>query len=144
MEDNREGHELSLFQQIQQMSVAEKLDLAHKAPKEARSILMRDSNKMVQLAVISSPKITDSEVVMIANNRQVNEEVLRTIAKNREWMKKYQIKLALTTNPKTPLAISLKQIPFLVQRDIASLARSKSIPRPVAQAAQRRLREHNK
>ncbi|HPE44229.1 MAG TPA: hypothetical protein PK380_00005, partial [Deltaproteobacteria bacterium] len=59
------------------MSVSEKLDLARKAPKEARSILIRDSNKLVQLAVVSSPKITESEILAIASSRQVNDDVLK-------------------------------------------------------------------
>ncbi|MCK7488830.1 MAG: hypothetical protein MZU79_00205 [Anaerotruncus sp.] len=57
----------SLFQKIQTMSVSEKLDLARKASKEARSILIRDSNKLVQLAVVNSPKITESEILAISH-----------------------------------------------------------------------------
>ncbi len=131
----------SLFQKIQSMSVSEKLDLARKAGKEARSILMRDTNKQVQLAVISSPKITEGEVLMIAGNRQINDEVIRHIATNREWMRNYQIKLALVTNPKTPLTIALRQISFLGQRDLAQLARSRAVPRPIVVSAQQRLKE---
>ena len=141
MQNNGDNATKSLFQSIQSMSVSEKLDLARKANKEARSILMRDTNKLVQLAVISSPKVTESEVLLIASNRQINDEVLRHIANNREWMKNYQLKLALVSNPKTPLPIALRQVPFLKQRDLALLAKSRAIPRPIAIVAQQRLKE---
>ncbi len=131
----------SLFQKIQTMSVSEKLDLARKASKEARSILIRDSNKLVQLAVVNSPKITESEILAIATNRQVNDDVLKEIAMNKEWLRNYQVRLALVNNPKTPLSIAMAQVTYLNQRDLALLAKSKGVPRPIVIAAQGRLKE---
>ena len=141
MQNNGADTTKSLFQSIQSMSVSEKLDLARKANKEARSILMRDSNKLVQLAVISSPKVTDGEVLLIASNRKINDEVLRHIANNREWMKNYQIKLALVNNPKTPLPIALREVSYLKQRDLVLIAKSRAISRPIANVAQQKLKE---
>ena len=131
----------SLFQKIQSMTVAEKIDLARNAPKEARTLLLRDSNKLVQIAVITSPKITESEIIAIANNKQVSDEVLREIAMNREWLRNYQVRLALVNNPKTPLSIAMAQIPYINQRDLSMLAKSRAIPRPIIVAAQGRLKE---
>ena len=123
------------------MTVAEKIDLARNAPKEARTILLRDTNKVVQIAVITSPKITESEIIAIANNKQVSDEVLREIAMNREWLRNYQVRLALVNNPKTPLSIAMAQIPYINQRDLSMLAKSRAIPRPIIVAAQGRLKE---
>lgn len=144
MENNGADATKSLFQSIQAMSVSEKLDLARKGSKEARSILMRDSNKMVQLAVIQSPKITEGEVLMIANNRQINEEVLKHIAISRDWLKNYQIRVALANNPKTPLPEALKQVQFLKTRELAQLAKSKSVPRALTIVAEQRLKQVKK
>ncbi len=141
MENDGSDSIRSLFQKIQTMSVSEKLDLARKASKEARSILIRDSNKLVQLAVVNSPKITESEILAIATNRQVNDEVLKEIAMKREWLRNYQIRFALVNNPKTPLAIAMAQVTYLNQRDLGLLAKSKGVPRPIVIAAQGRLKE---
>jgi len=122
------------------MTVSEKLDLARKASKEARTILIRDSNKLVQLAVVNSPKITESEIVAIAANRQVTEDVLREIGMNREWLRNYQVRLALVNNPKTPLTIAMAQVTYLNQRDLGLLAKSKGVPRPLVIAAESRLK----
>jgi hypothetical protein len=141
MENDGTDATRSLFQKIQAMSLAERLDLARNASKEARTILLRDSNKLVQLAVISSPKITEREIIAIASNKQVSDEVLREIAVNREWLRNYQIRLALVNNPKTPLSIALAQIPYLNQRDLSMLAKSRAVSRPIVVAAQGRLKE---
>ncbi len=141
MENDGSDSIRSLFQKIQTMSVSEKLDLARKASKEARSILIRDSNKLVQLAVVNSPKITEGEILAIATNRQVNDEVLKEIAKNREWLRNYQIRFALVNNPKTPLSIAMAQVTYLNQRDLGLLAKSKGVPRAIVIAAQGRLKE---
>jgi hypothetical protein len=141
MENDGSDSIRSLFQKIQAMSVSEKLDLARKASKEARSILIRDSNKLVQLAVVNSPKITESEILAIASNRQVNDEVLKAIAMNKEWLRNYQIRLALVNNPKTPLSLAMSQVSYLNQRDLGLLAKSKGVPRPIVIVAQSRLKE---
>ena len=144
MESNGTDATRSLFQSIQAMSVSEKLDLARKGSKEARSILIRDSNRLVQLAVIQSPKITEGEVLMIASNRQINEEVLKYIAVNREWLKNYQIRVALANNPRTPLHEALKQLPYLKIRELSLLAKSRSVPRALTVVAAQRLKEVKK
>jgi len=142
--DGTDGSSRSLFQKIQSMTVSEKLDLARKASKEARTILLRDSNRLVQLAVLASPKITESEILSIAGNRQVSDDVLRQIATNREWLRNYQIRLSLVSNPKTPLSIAMAQLSYLNQRDLSALSKSKGVARPIATAAQTRLKEVKK
>ena len=141
MENDGSESTRSLFQKIQDMTVSEKLDLARKTSKEGRSILIRDSNKLIQLAVVNSPKITESEILAIASSKQVNDEVLKEIAMNREWLRNYQIRLALVNNPKTPLSIAMAQISYLNQRDLGLLSKSKGVPRPLVIAAQGRLKE---
>ncbi len=134
----------SLFQKIQSMTVSEKLELARTTSKEGRTILMRDSNRLVQLAVVDSPKITETEVAAIVQNRQINDEVLRKIAMNREWLRNYQIRLALVNNPKTPLTIAMAQVSYLNQKDLKALAKSKGVPRPLVIAAEGRIKETRK
>lgn len=141
MENETLDNTQSLLQKIQSVSVSERINLAFKATKEVRSILIRDPNKIVQMAVIQSPKITESEVLMIANNRQVHDDILRHIISHKEWMKNYQIKVALVNNPKTPLPLALKLVSFLHNRDLSFLSKSKAIPRALSIVAQRKLKE---
>lgn len=119
---------LSLSLRIQRMTVSEKLQLALKGNKEIRSILIRDPNKDVALAVIENPKITDTEIELIVQSRNAPEEVLRTIAKNREWMKNYSIVNALVNNPKTPVGISLSLISNLKNRELYYIEKSRNVP----------------
>ena len=127
----------SRFQEIQDMPVPDKIKLAMTGDKEARSILLKDSNKQVQEAVLDSPRISDLEIVAVANSRNVPDEILRKIAVNRQWMKNYQVRLALANNPKTPLPMGLKIIGTLMVADLKRLSKNKGVSNVLSSAAQR-------
>ena len=86
------------------------------SPKEMRAVLIRDPNKLVSVSVLSSPKLTESEVENFSKLANVSEEVLRIIGSNRGWTKNYGVIAALTRNPKTPLGISMKFVQRLTER----------------------------
>ena len=131
---------LTLFQQIQRMTVAEKVRCAFRTDKEGRTLLLKDSSKLVVLAVLNSPKITEQEVEAIAKSRSVSEEVLRAIARKREWMAIYSIKLGLVGNPKTPVGISLPHVQSLKNRDLSFLAKDRGVPEAIRTVAARLAR----
>jgi len=126
-----EGKRLSLTQRIARMSVTEKIKLATLGNKEARNILMRDANKLVSLAVITSPRISDPEVLMLANSKTTNDDVLRIIYRSREWTRQHNIKLALVKNPKVPLAVNMRFMTTLHESEIKELANNKNVPSAV-------------
>lgn len=134
-----EGKKLNLTQRIMKMSIAEKIKLATLGNKEARSLLLRDSNKLVCTAVIRSPRITDGEVLLCAANKAANEEVLRIIYGNREWTKNQKIKLALVKNPKIPLTVVMKFLNTLRDAEIKDLARDRNVPSAVAMYAKKMM-----
>jgi len=128
---------LGLLARIQKLDVGAKAKLARNGDKDARTILIKDANKLVSMAVLANPKLTIQEIEVLAASRNVSDEVLRVIARNQDWCKSYSVILALTNNPKTPVAISLTYIPKLLTRDIRFLAKSKGIPEPVRVTAKR-------
>src|SRR5262245_43981441 len=89
------------------LPIVERMKLAMKGTRAQRSQLIPDSNKLVAAAVLSSPKLTETEVEAFAKMANVSEEVLRAIAINRTWMKNYGVVAGLTRNPKTPPGISM-------------------------------------
>ncbi|MBX7101129.1 MAG: hypothetical protein K1X89_25655 [Myxococcaceae bacterium] len=132
-----EAKKLTLSQRVMKMNVSEKIKLATKGNKEARSILMRDTNKLVCTAVIRSPRITDGEVLTQAQNKTVNDDVLRLIYGDREWTKIYAVRLALVKNPKVPMTVAMKLMAVLQDADVKNLARDKNVPSGVQQQARR-------
>jgi len=123
-----EDNEQSAQQRLSAMSVPQRLARATKGTREERGILIRDSNKMVAVAVLSSPKLTESEVEGIARMANVSEEILRIIAFTRNWMKSYAIVSALTRNPKTPVAVSMNLISRLNDKDLRMLSTNRNVP----------------
>jgi hypothetical protein len=126
-------------QRLQKMTFTERLRAAVKGTREMRSILIRDTNKMIAAAVLSSPKLAEPEVEAFAKMANVSDDVLRTISQNRAWMKNYAIALSLSKNPKTPLATSLHIMPRLNDRDLAQLSVDRNVPEPLRIAARKKI-----
>jgi hypothetical protein len=131
--------EKSTLQKIAAMSPAQRLALAMKGTREERTILVRDPNRMVAVAVLSSPKLTETEVETIAKMANVSEDILRIIGKTRAWLKNYAIVSALTRNSKTPIGVSLNLLPRLIEKDVKALATDRNIPEVLRFAARKKL-----
>jgi hypothetical protein len=127
----QEQKKQTITQRVMKMSVAEKIKLATLGNKEARTLLLRDSNKLVSMAAATSPRITDGEIVGLANSRTVNSDVLRYIYSNREFLRNYAIKISLVKNPKVPLPTALKMLFTLQEKDIKDLARDRNVPQTI-------------
>ncbi len=134
----------NLFAAIQNMSVMQKIKLARFGGKEARSLLIKDRNKVVSTSVVASPKITETEIVSIAQSRAISEEILRLIGANKEWTRNYSVKLALTRNPKTPQPQAVKFLNYLQDRDLKALMKSKDVPSAISTHARRILTKKGK
>lgn len=134
----------NLFAAIQNMTVMQKIKLARVGGKEARSLLIKDRNKVVATSVLASPKITDTEIVSISQSRAVSDEILRLIGANKEWTRNYSIKLALTQNPKTPQPQAIKFLNYLQDRDLKALMKSKDVPSVISTHARRILTKKGK
>jgi hypothetical protein len=138
-----EGKKLTLAQRVMKMSISEKIKLATLGNKEARTMLLRDSNKLVCTAAIRSPRITEGEVLAMANNRAANDEVLRIIYTNRDWCRAYALRLALIKNPRVPSAVSMKMLASLHESDVKDLARNRNVPALIQQMAKKAVDKKN-
>ena len=119
------------------LKLYEKIRLATLGNAYCRQNLLRDSNRMVAMAAIRSPQITDGEIAKAAGNRSLSEDVIRYIGNRKELVKQYPIKLALVGNAKCPLTVALRLLPTLHAEDIKHLARSKNVPAALSVAAKR-------
>jgi hypothetical protein len=113
---------------ISLLPVIDKIKLAMRGTREQRAVLVRDSNKLVSVSVLSSPKLTESEVETFARMGNVTEEVLRIIGSNRTWTRNYSVMSALAKNPKTPPTISMPLVSRLNERDLKSLSIDRNAP----------------
>lgn len=134
-EPEQERKKENITKRIMKMSVSEKIKLATLGNKEARTILLRDSNKLVCMAAATSPRITDGEILGLANSRTVNADVLRYVYSSREFLKTYAIKIAIVKNPKVPLPTALKLLYTLQEKDIKELSRDRNVPQTIQSQA---------
>lgn len=140
IEVNEESEEFrGKYQLAQVMSVPDKIKIAQTGDKEWRMILIRDSNKLVSGTVIKNPRITEQEVLTISKSAVQNDEILRVICANKEWIKNYQIRKALVENNKTPLPAALRFLATLTDKDLGHLAKSKNISSIISTQARKLL-----
>lgn len=130
--------------QIADMGLADKIKLAMLGDGTARMLLVTDTNRLVQQAVMNNPRMRDTEIEAIARNPNVSDFVLRLISNNRTWMKAYIVKFALATNPKTPQDVGIKWLRFLNKNDLRKIARSKNIPQLISITARKQLADLDK
>ena len=124
---------------LSQLSVVDRMKLAMRGTREQRGQLIRDANKMVAVAVLSSPKLTETEVESYARMADVSDEALRLIGTSRSWLKSYAVAAAMTRNPKTPPAISMRLLSRLSERDVKMISADRNVPEPVRLACQKML-----
>jgi hypothetical protein len=118
----------TLIQRLAKMTVAQRVQFAMKGGSEARRTLIRDNNKVVQRAVLQSPRLTDQEVEAFAGMTSLTDEILRSIAGNRAFRKNYTVVRNLINNPKTPLDVTLHMLPILNAVDLKRLTTNKNVP----------------
>jgi hypothetical protein len=130
-----EKKKLNIMQQVQRMTTPQKMRLAMRGAKEARGLLIRESNKQISLAVLDNPRLTDGEIEAFAKSANLGEDVIRTIGMNSDWSKKYSVALALVNNPKTPPGVGVTFVNRLTDKDLAMVEKSKNVTEAVRSAA---------
>ena len=124
---------------ISELSIAQKIRLATIGNAFARGMLIRDPLKLIAIAAINSPGMTDNEVIKYSANRSLADDVIRVIANTKEWTKLYSVKVHLVNNPKCPMPIAMRLMPFLHDKDMRNVTRSRAIPSAVVQMAKKLL-----
>ena len=142
-DNSTEEERQSLYQKILEMSTADKFRLAIFANREVRTLLIHDLKRMISLAVLKNQRVNEKEILAYAQRKDLPEDVVSAIAKDPKWKKSYPMKLALVTNPKTPLSLSLNLLPTLQERDLKSLSRDKDVAPALRQKAQEVVRQRN-
>ena len=138
------GHEVrrdSALQKIAKLDIKGRISLAMRGSKEDRSILIRDSTKLVAVAVLESPKVSDGEVEGFALQKNVLEAVLRAIPMKRRFAKNYSIMRNLVYNPRTPLDLSLGLMKNLLIHDLKNLSANKEVSDTIRKLALRMFKQ---
>mgnify|MGYP005810829581 CR=1 FL=1 len=136
-EEQEPPEPVSAARRLATMNVAGRIKVAIQGTREERQILIRDPNRIVSAAVLSSPKLTEGDVEAIARMTNVSDEVLRVVGTHRTWIKNYTVVAALARNAKTPVGVSLTLLPRLTERDVKILSVDRNVPEPVRLGARK-------
>ncbi len=134
-----DGDDESLLARLARLKVGQKLKLALFGGREERSLLIRDSNRIVATSVVKNPKFSETEAEMAANSRNVNQDVLRLIARHRDFGKLYTIQHSLVRNPRCPQEIAARLVPSLREQDLKLLVRNRNVSEAVRRQAKKQI-----
>ena len=137
--DEEDEQFLSKYKTAQLMGISEKIKMALSGDKEWRSILVKDANKLVSGSVIKNPRITEGEILTLIKAGIQNDEIMRLICANKEWIKSYKIRKALVENNRTPVQNAMRYLGTMGEKDMASFAKSKNISSVISTMAKRLL-----
>jgi len=132
---------LNTVQKIAALDVKGRIQLALKGNKEERALLVRDGTKVVALAVLEAPKLSDGEVEKFASQKNVLQAVLRQIPLKRRFMKNYIVVRNLVANPRTPLDLSLGLMKNLMIQDLKNLSSNKEVADTIRKMALRMFKQ---
>lgn len=142
-EEAEEDENNSLWMKIEHMNVPQKVRLALVGSAFARSILIHDQRRPVFMAVLESPKLAENEVVSYASDKGLNEEIIRKISRNKEWVRLYSVKKALVLNPKTPPITASQLLNYLTKRELRIIGKSHDIPGYISRKARQLTQKEN-
>ncbi|HEY7159825.1 MAG TPA: hypothetical protein VH815_01135, partial [Acidobacteriota bacterium] len=128
---------LTTYQKVLHLSHPEKVRMALLGGKEERTILIRDASRQIASLVLRNPKITDSEMDAFAQMRNLDGQVLRELAENRSFIKRYTVVHSLVKNPKVPSPTALNLLKLLRDMDLKNLERDRNIPELIRRNAKR-------
>ncbi len=120
---------------VQKMTTPQKIKLALSGGKEARSLLVRESNKQIAMAVLENSRVTDGEIDFFSKSTNLSEDILRKIGSNSEWTKRYSVAQALAYNPKCPPGIAMGFVVRMNDKDLSLLEKSRNVSEAVRSAA---------
>ena len=136
---SEDGDDESLLARLARMKVGQKLKLALFGGREERSLLIRDSNRIVATSVVKNPKFSETEAEMASNSRNVSQDVLRLIARHRDYGKIYTIQHNLVRNPRCPPEIAVRLVGSLRENDLKLLIRNRNVSEAVRRQAKKTI-----
>ena len=139
-----DGRKLSVAQQIARLSVSKRIEWANKkGNKEVRTLLLRDPNRLVQMAVMQSPRLTEPEVIKVSMSRTASDDLLRFIYNNRNMLKSYRVRISLVNNPKLPVAVGMRFLSQLRASELKAVSKNRNVSRALQTAARNLVEKKN-
>jgi hypothetical protein len=125
--------------QPEELSNAQKIQLALHGNRDQRNAILRDRNRMLHAYVLKNPGINVDDVLAIAKNPQMGAEIFKQIGERADWFQRPQIALALARNHKVPTDIAVRALAYIPQDALRQIAKGTGAPPAVIQAARKRV-----
>ena len=139
----RQVAEKYLVQRLPRLSTGEKVALARRATPVVLVELRRDPSPRVIQAMLDSPLLTEEGVLILVSDRQIHPKMLQLVADTPRWGTRYEIRVGLSRNPRTPFGVLSALLEFLLREDLEAVAGNSEHSSIVCEWARQRLEQRH-
>ncbi len=118
------------------LSLGERRALARQPSRSTLRKLLRDPHPMVAHLVLTNPRVTEEDILVMACRRPAITSILHEVAQ--QWFHNARVRMALVFNPGSPAAISVPLLGLLVRHELAQIVNAMDIP-PIVRDTARQL-----
>ena len=113
--------------EIGKMSISQKVRTATLGSKSDRDYLVRDNNRLVHMAAVTSPKVQPADIMAWSGNKALPENIIMYIGTNGKYRRNYKILVNIVNNPKAPLRLTSGLINTLSKADLAKVQKNRNL-----------------
>lgn len=137
----RRAADLRVLEKLSSLAVGERVALARAASAAVLSQLRFDPTPRVVEAMLENPRVHEGLLLPLAASETAAPAVLALLAAHPRWGSRYEIRVALSRNPRTPVASALALLPHLRKNDLRAIPRNPRLPAPVRERSRLLLGE---
>jgi hypothetical protein len=120
------------------LTLGERKSLARRNDRNLITRVLNDPHPSVIRILLENPALTENDVVRLCSRRPTVAEIQREVFRNKRWIVRYKVKLALILNPYTALNIALQIAPHLNAQDLRRVVQSRDLSERLRKACDRR------
>lgn len=134
----RHAAERYLIERLVGLTEGERVTLARRASTAVLTRLRLDPSPRVIAAMLENGRLTEGQLLPMLASDSTPPEVLALVAGSR-WGLRYEVKVALARNRRTPVVTVLMILPHLRESDLRVVMADPRLAMPVRHAARQRL-----
>lgn len=126
-QDQKMAAERAIIQRLPSTPVGNKITLAHKATSGLAEHLMREADPRIMSACLDNPHLKEGTIFQFLRSAAANSESISMIARHPRWGSRPSLRLAILTNPRTPLVWFTQWLHGLNSHDVRNIYSSQRL-----------------
>lgn len=120
-----------ILQALERVTVAHRIQLAHRADGDQRKIMRHDPDADVVESLLRNPHLTPPELIALVRNSKLPIGALAVVAADPRWSGNEEIKLIIATHPRVTLQVAQQVVDKMSDAARKQVLRRSGLPDPI-------------